>query len=140
MNERRTDCRVSGAMVSDTTVRVRPGLDGGLINLCARGALIELRRPMAPGIHVDLQFTRAEARVAIGALVLRCSVRTLTALDGVTYQTALLFDEPCVLERAAAAQDGYLVPDGSAAVVVLDVSNLPASEALLSSTFAEPAK
>lgn len=140
MNERRTYCRVSGAMVSDTTVRVRPGLDAALMNLCARGALIELRRPMAPGIHADLQFSRGEGRIAVGALVLRCSVRAVTALDGVTYQAALLFDEPCVFERATTARDGYLVPDRSDAIPIGHGSNLPATEDLLSASFAEPSK
>jgi hypothetical protein len=115
-------------MVSDTAVRVRPGHEGTLVNLCARGALIALRRPMPPGISVDLQLSTGDARIATRALVLRCSVRAIAALEGVTYEAALRFDETCVFERARTAPDGYQVPDGSDAIAVADVSVLPAHE------------
>jgi len=125
MNERRKHCRVSGAMVSDTIVRVRPGHEAALINLCTLGALIELRRPIAPGLRVDVQLTQNTARLIVRALVLRCSVRAIAALEGVTYEAALLFDETCDFGRAATARDGYRIPDEVDGGALNHVSHLP---------------
>jgi hypothetical protein len=99
-------------MIADTSVRVRPGHDGTLVDLSPLGALIELRQPMAPGTHVDVQLCQADRSVVLRSLVLRCSVRAIAALDGVTYRAALLFDTRRGEDfwRAASAQDGYRVP------------------------------
>ena len=128
MNERRKHCRVSGAMIADTIVRVRPGYDGDLVNLSPGGALVELRRPLAPGVRVDVQLSRGEASVALRALVLRCSVRAIAALDGVTYQAALLFEQPFDLGRASGAPNGYQLPTNPLGVAVAVGSQLPGSQ------------
>ena len=109
MNERRKHCRVSGAMVSDTLVRIRPGHEGALLNFSPAGALVEVRRAMPPGTRVDLQLCGHDVRQTFRALVLRCSVRAIAALEGVTYQAAFQFEEPLDMERESAARGGYSV-------------------------------
>jgi hypothetical protein len=124
MNERRKHCRVAGLMVSGITVRVRPACDGTLLNLSRGGALIELRRPMPPGVYVDVQLCGA-SRVLVRALVLRCSVGAIAALEGVMYRTALLFDQEHDLEGEAETRDGYSVPAERDAPALVTVSGLP---------------
>jgi hypothetical protein len=109
MTERRQHCRVSGTMVADVHVRVRAGGEGSLLNFSRRGGLIATRRPMPPGTWIDVQLSRARNRTTVRALVLRCTVRTIAALDGVTYETALRFDQETELPREDSAPDGYSV-------------------------------
>ncbi|HWK10066.1 MAG TPA: PilZ domain-containing protein [Vicinamibacterales bacterium] len=110
MNERRKHPRVAGLMVSGTTVRVRAGCDGTLLNMSPGGALIEIRRPMRPGACVDLQLSNADTRSLLRALVLRYIVRSIAALDGVTYEAALAFENEADLGREGDARNGYVVP------------------------------
>jgi hypothetical protein len=74
---------------------------------------------------VDVSFSFAGAHSAVRALVLRCSVRSIAALDGVTYQAALLLDETCDFGRERDSQDGYLVPVTAYAGGLEDGSQLP---------------
>jgi hypothetical protein len=133
MTERRQHCRVSGAMVNHVRVRVRAGGEGTLLNFSRRGASIAVRRPMPPGSWIDLQLSADSVRVLARALVLRCSVRAIAALDGVTYETALRFDQDTDLPREDTAPDGYSVHAQSGTNSVTDGSDLHAFPEVLSS-------
>lgn len=125
MNERRRYCRVSGDMVRDIAVRVRGGGDGTLLNFGREGGLIAVQRPMPPGSRVDVQLSAANARITVRALVLRCRVRTIAALEGVTYEAALQFDEHIELPRVDHARSGYPLPAETGANSVTGGSALP---------------
>ena len=50
------------------------------------------------------------------------------ALDGVTYQAALLFEQPFDLGRASGAPNGYQLPTNPLGVAVAVGSQLPGSQ------------
>jgi hypothetical protein len=127
-------------MVNGSAVCVRPGLAGCVLNLSQAGALIEVRHPLAPGAHVQLQISEQQTRTTIRAVVLRSSVRTIAALEGVTYQAALLFDEPYQGSREHDAQRGYFVPAGQVTFENTSGSELPADQARQVSVFDGSAK
>ena len=140
MTERRQHCRISGAMVSHVLVRVRAGGEGTLLNFSRRGTLIAVRRPMPPGSWVDLQLSVDSLRVVVRALVLRCSVRAIAALDGVTYETALRFDHDTDLPCEDTSQHGYPVHAQSGINSVSGGSDLHASPGAMVSQVTEATK
>lgn len=140
MTERREHCRVCGAMVDHVRVRVRAGGEGTLLNFSRRGASIAVRRPMPPGSWIDLQLSVDSLRVVARALVLRCSVRAIAALDGVTYETAVRFDQDTDLPREETALDGYSVHAQSGTNSVSDGSDLHALSEVVSSHLVEASK
>jgi hypothetical protein len=127
-------------MVNGSAVCVRPGLAGCVLNLSQAGALIEVRHPLAPGAHVQLQISEQQTRTTIRAVVLRSSVRTIAALEGVTYQAALLFDEPYRGTREHDAQRGYFLPAGQVTFENSSGSELPADQPRQVSVFDGSAK
>ena len=129
MNERRQHCRVSGDMVCDIGIHVRAGGDGALLNFGRGGALMATQRPLPPGSPVDVQLSAGPNRVTVRALVLRCSVRTIAALEGVTYEAALQFETPMDVPRATNARDGYVVPMATSTNSVNIGSVLPGTSA-----------
>lgn len=138
MKERRLHCRVSGDMVRHITVRIRAASDGTLLNLSRRGALIALRRPMPPGSWVDMQLSYDAARIVVRALVLRCRVRAIAALDGVTYEAAFRFEEE--MPREEGALDGYSLHADSSVGSVISGAELPVTFDRPGSMRTEPSK
>ena len=95
MTERRRDARFRHVWLQAVRATLRPGCVVALIDLSARGALVQARRPLRPGARVLLQLATDSRSTAIAAHVLRCAVWALDPHDGVTYQGALMFEERC---------------------------------------------
>ena len=69
---------------------------------------------MRPGARVHLQVTKDSRATAVAAHVLRCSVWSLDAEHGVTYEGALRFEEPCEWMLEAQPRPGPELPDRKA--------------------------
>lgn len=82
-----------------------------LIDLSAGGVLVEAPRPLRPGARVHLQVTHGRRRLALGGMILRCSVSAVDPDRGVLYRGALRFDHPCVIFRAPQTREGFEVPE-----------------------------
>jgi hypothetical protein len=91
--DRRADARFDPPAVPDLQATVRPGCAVVLVDVSARGALVQAPRPLRPGSKVHLQVTAGSQRLAIPGHVVRCAVWSLHPLDGVFYRGALQFDE-----------------------------------------------
>jgi hypothetical protein len=140
MNERRQHCRVSGEMVRHVAIRVRGGCDGTLLNFCRLGAAIAVPRPISPGSWLDLHLAHGAARAFVRALVLRCSVRGIAPLDGVTYEAALQFQHETDLPREQTAHGGYSMHAESGTKSITGGSDIPAALSDPSAPWPEPSK
>ncbi|HEX9365171.1 MAG TPA: PilZ domain-containing protein [Vicinamibacterales bacterium] len=111
-HERRREERVTGAGMR---ARVRPGNRLIVIDLSARGALVEAGRPLRPGSSVDVLLETEAQRGTVAARVVRCAVAAIDADNGVTYRAALCFNESCDWVREAVTPAGYGVPGSDVA-------------------------
>lgn len=105
--DRRREERVAGAGLR---ARVRPGHRLIVIDLSARGALVEAGRPLRPGSHVDVHLETEARRGTVAARVVRCAVAAIDSESGVTYRAALSFNESCEWVREAVTPAGYGMP------------------------------
>jgi hypothetical protein len=127
LNERREDARFALPPRIELRATMRPGCMVVLVDVSARGALVQAARPMRPGARVHLQVITATRRISIAACVLRCLVWSLVGDDGVIYRAAVRFDAPVewawgepsrhvqgvpVHERPIAHGDGNTLPAG----------------------------
>lgn len=110
--DRRREERAAAAGVC---ARVRPGNRLVVIDLSARGALVEAGRPLRPGSQVDVHLETEARRGTVGARVLRCAVAAINSESGVTYRAALSFNESCDWVREALTPAGYRLPECAAA-------------------------
>jgi hypothetical protein len=94
LNERREDARFAIPPRIELRATMRPGCMVVLVDVSARGALVQAARPMRPGARVHLQVITATRRVSIAGCVLRCLVWSLVGNDGVIYRAAVRFDAP----------------------------------------------
>ena len=90
--DRRVDARFELPPCAEARATLRPGCAITLVDVSAGGALVEGRRPLRPGARVHLQILTTSQRFPIAALVLRCAVRALDPLAGVTYRGAVKFE------------------------------------------------
>lgn len=96
--------------------RVRPGHDASVVNISARGALIETAYRLLPGSFVDLHFETSRERAAIRARVLRCSVVGVLATS-VSYRGAVHFDRALLwLVDVDSNEYSVLLPSGAPAL------------------------
>ena len=95
LTERRIDARFSLPRASITRATLRPGCAVHVVDLSARGALVQAAQPLRPGARVHLQLVTTERAFALVGRILRCAVWTLDAERGATYRGALHFDERC---------------------------------------------
>jgi hypothetical protein len=101
--ERRQDDRAPARGVS---ARVRGGYQSEVIDLSARGALVEGRQPLRPGSYVDLHLESPARRETMAARVVRCAVSAIDAEAGITYRAALAFTNSCDWVREVLTRDG----------------------------------
>jgi hypothetical protein len=94
MNERREDARFAIPPRIQLRATMRPGCMVELVDVSARGALVQAARPIRPGARVVLQVMTANRRISVPACILRCRVWALVGTDGVIYRAALRFDNP----------------------------------------------
>ena len=94
--------------------RMRPGYRLIVIDLSARGALVEAGRPLRPGSHVDVHLETDARRGTVAARVVRCAVAAIDAESGVTYRAGLSFNDSCDWVREALTPAGHAVHGGAA--------------------------
>src|SRR5204863_3890289 len=90
--DRRQDDRAPARGVS---ARVRRGYQLEVIDMSARGALVEGRLPLRPGSYVDVHLESPARRETMAARVVRCAVSAIDAEAGITYRAALAFTTSC---------------------------------------------
>jgi hypothetical protein len=95
LTERRIDTRFILPHTSITRATLRPGCAVHVVDLSARGALVQAGQPLRPGARVHFQLVTTERAFALVGRILRCAVWTLDAERGATYRGALHFDERC---------------------------------------------
>ena len=95
LTERRIDARFILPHTSITRATLRPGCAVHVVDLSARGALVQAGQPLRPGARVHFQLVTTERAFALVGCILRCAVWTLDAERGATYRGALQFDERC---------------------------------------------
>jgi hypothetical protein len=95
LTERRIDARFMLPHTSITRATLRPGCAVHVVDLSARGALVQAGQPLRPGARVHFQLVTTERAFALVGRILRCAVWTLDAERGATYRGALHFDERC---------------------------------------------
>ena len=110
LTDRRADTRFGQPVIAGTQAILRPGYSVSLVDLSSGGALIQGPRPLRPGARIHLQLVIGPRRLGISAHVLRCSVASLDAGQGVQYRGALKFDHRCDTLWEASTLDGYFVP------------------------------
>ena len=93
MADRRAEPRTAPPAGTDIAATLRPGYAVLLVNVSARGALVQAPRPLRPGARIHLQVVVGSRRVMVGAWVQRCAVSSLQAGTGVLYRGALTFEE-----------------------------------------------
>jgi hypothetical protein len=92
ITERRAHERAEDPWTRSARVTLRPGHRIAIVNISRGGALVDGTRPMRPGTRVLLQIETPGAALGLSALVVRCTVRAVTA-EGVVYRGALKFDD-----------------------------------------------
>jgi hypothetical protein len=110
LTERRVDARFMLPPASITRATVRPGCAVQVVDLSARGALVQAGQPLRPGARVHFQLVITERAFALVARVLRCAVWTLDAEQGATYRGALQFDDRCEFAGEYETRYGSEVP------------------------------
>jgi PilZ domain-containing protein len=111
--------------------RVRPGHRVTVIDLSARGALVEAERALRPNSHVDVYLETDTQRRTVSAKVVRCAVAAIDSEAGITYRAGLSFIETCQWVREALTQTGYAVHGPRAAspsFAAACVNGLPAAQ------------
>jgi len=106
-------------------VTLRPGCAVSLVEVCGRGALIEVPRPLRPGGRVHLQVTTPQRAFGIAAHVIRCMVWSIDPLDGARYRGALRFDHRIEWCWADSTRLGNVVPVSSGPIDNFDGHTLP---------------
>ncbi|HYT66163.1 MAG TPA: PilZ domain-containing protein [Vicinamibacterales bacterium] len=110
--ERRREGRVAGRGVR---ARVRLGHRLVIVDVSARGALVEAQCPLRPGSRIEVQLEGKMRGGMVAARVTRCAVAAIHPESGITYRAALAFSESCDWVREAMTQSGYALPDGTTA-------------------------
>ena len=125
--DRRAEARFLVPPDLDVRVTLRPGCAVSLIEVCGRGALIEVPRPLRPGGRVHVQVHTPERAFSIAALVVRCMVWSLDRLEGARYRGALRFDQRIEWTWGDPARLGHGVPVSSGPSTDLTGHELPAA-------------
>ena len=107
VKERREDARFVPPPKVDVRATLRPGCVVVLVDVSARGALVQAARPMRPGARVHLQVLTPVRRFSTVATILRCMVWSLVGDDGVIYRGAMRFDHPVEWAWAALTRRGH---------------------------------
>jgi PilZ domain-containing protein len=105
-DRRREPRNAAGGLIA----RIRAGHRLVVIDLSARGALVEGRGPLRPGSRVEVHLEWDTRRAMVAARVLRCTVAAIDAESGVTYRAALAFSELCEWIREAVTPRGHDLP------------------------------
>jgi hypothetical protein len=125
LTDRRADTRFGQPVIAGAQAILRPGYSVSLVDLSSGGALIQGPRPLRPGARIHLQLVIGPKRLGIAAHVLRCSVASLDAGQGVQYRGALKFDHRCDALWEASTLDGYFVPFDDSSATATELHDRP---------------
>ena len=89
------------------SARVRPGKRIVVVDVSAKGALIEASHRLLPGASVELHLDTAQQRATVRGRVLRCHVARVRPTS-VCYRGAIVFDSDLPW-LAGDGDDGYAV-------------------------------
>jgi len=121
--ERRASPRMPGEDAHRVVhVRVKPGIDVVVVDVSARGLLIETTRRLLPGSPLDLHFAERGGRTAaLRGRVVRCSVSALLPGE-VRYRGAVQFDrdQPGLARPPVEGTAGARTGNGTDSVRELD--------------------
>ena len=96
--ERRQSPRLPVEAIRWTAVRMRPGREANLINLCERGALVEGPARLHPGAAVVLHLVGPSPSSSIKGTIVRCHVSSICGRTGIRYRGAISFDAAIEVE------------------------------------------
>jgi hypothetical protein len=96
--ERRRSPRLPVEAIRWTAVRMRPGREANLINLCERGALVEGPARLHPGAAVVLHLVGPSPSGSIKGTIVRCHVSSICGRTGIRYRGAISFDAAIEVE------------------------------------------
>jgi hypothetical protein len=125
MSERREDARFPLPPRVELRATMRPGCVVVLVDVSARGALVQAARPLRPGARVHLQVVTTSRRLSVAASVLRCRVWSLVGDDGVIYRGALRFDHPIEWAWAEATRRVQPLPEHAGPTLGADGKPIP---------------
>jgi hypothetical protein len=132
MNSHRDPDRRREERLTATGMRalLRPGYGLIVVDLSARGALVEAARALRPGSQVEVHLENDARREVVEARVMRCTVVAINCESGITYRAALAFNDACDWVREERTLSGYAIPDGATADLTRTSANghvLPAA-------------
>jgi hypothetical protein len=104
MTERRRDQRMT---TGDVRVRIRPGHRLTLMNVSARGALLEGACALRPGSQVEVLLDTPTGAKTIAGRVNRCVVAAIHPL--MTYRAAVAFSQIVPAVREWTTRCGYVL-------------------------------
>lgn len=128
-SERREDARFTPPPRIDVRATLRPGCVVVLIDVSARGALVQAARPLRPGARVHLQVLTSSRRFLTAGTILRCMVWSLVGDDGVIYRGAIRFDHRVEWAWAEPTRRVHVVPEHAGPAGTNDGKRIPASPA-----------
>ena len=111
VRERRENARFALPPRVEIRATMRPGCIVVLVDVSARGALVQTARPLRPGARVHLLVVTSSRRISTVATVLRCAVWSLVGSDGVIYRGAMRFDHAVEWAWAQPTRCGHLLPE-----------------------------
>ena len=137
VKERREDARFVPPPRVELRATLRPGTVVVLVDVSARGAMVQTAKPLRPGARVHLQVLTHTRRVSTVATVLRCMVWSLVGDDGVIYRGAMRFDHPVEWAWAAQTRRVHAVPEHAGPTGTDIGKHLPGSPSVKSSAVSE---
>ena len=123
--DRRAEPRFPVPSNLEVRVTLRPGCSATLIEVCGRGALIEVPRPLRPGGRVHVQVTTPQRVFGIAAQVIRCMVCSLDPLEGARFRGALRFEQRIEWTWGDPRRLGHVVPVSTRPNAAPDGHDLP---------------
>lgn len=121
--ERRVHPRIPAEAVPYLTASLAGGPQVRLLDLCKRGVQLETTVHMRPGATVAIRFLCGDASLVLAGAVVRSTVSVLETGGGVTYHTALAFNEELTLCREELASAQHTVAGLVARPTQADVVN-----------------
>lgn len=105
--ERRAHLRINpGGLICGARARLRAGREAAVVDVSAAGALIETPVRLLPGTRVSLEILAVPTSLVASGRVIRATVYSVSAEQGVRYRGAVQFDAPLPIDFGAAARGG----------------------------------
>ena len=109
LTDRRVEPRLLAEHLHIDHATLRPGCPVEVVDLSPSGAQVQSSRPLRPGSRVHVRLASKNRTLAVAAHVIRCAVWSLHPENGVTYRSALRFEEVCQSFWEEQTRTGYQV-------------------------------